>query len=219
MSNNFKLITKFPIAKDSPDHTRPLGTRLDSSRSNRYLQKCEEWLSQHDKQSGVILDLGCAGGGCVEDFVNKGYDAYGLEGSNYSQKRKRSAWRTIPDRLFTCDVSRPFTIMRGEEILKFDIIQSFEVMEHIKRKRLKFFFKNIHKHMKDDGIFIGSFSTRKGGWKYHQTVMNKDKWMQYIEQLGIFEFVQLEWEWNDYLRKSENKALCIPVVLRKLHKS
>ena len=212
MSKKFQLITNFPVAKDSPDHKRPLGTKLDNSRSKKYLNRCKEWLCNNNKNSALILDLGCAGGGCVEDFVKLGYDAYGLEGSNYSKKYKRASWKTIPKRLFTCDISRTFDIKRENKGLKFDIIQSFEVIEHIKYKRLKIFFGNIRNHLKDDGIFIGSFSTRKGGWKYHQTVMNEDKWFDYVDRLSMFSFFKLDWAWDEYLRKSENRALCIPMV-------
>ena len=63
----FRLQTTFPIAADSNDHRFPRGTMSDNTRHPRFVFRCEELFS-----NGVsVLDLGCAGGGLVYDFVSR----------------------------------------------------------------------------------------------------------------------------------------------------
>ncbi len=216
---NFEVVTDFPIAYDSPDHLVPLGTKEDNSRNSRFLRRCYALLEEMGKEKGLILDLGCSGGGCVEDFFNDGHDAWGLEGSDYSRKLKRASWATIPDRLYTCDLSRPFLIRRDDSILKFDIIYSFEVMEHITKARLSIYFANIYNHLADDGIFIGSFTCVKSRKfpDHHQSILTWKQWRRHIiKSLGIFEVVHLKWKHRDYLRFSPKRDHCIPIAFRKI---
>jgi len=225
----FELLTNFPIAFDSPDHLMPLGTKKDNSRNHRFIKKCEEWLQEKKIKKGTILDMGCAGGGCVEDFAALGHDVYGLEGSDYSQKIKRAAWRTIPDRLYTCDISRPFSIYLNNRPATFDLIFSFDVMEHIKKSRLQTYFQNIYNHLADESLFIGTFTSRRSNLnirkrkkhpemkypKHHQTVMTKKQWYRFIKKLGLFTVVGLKWKKKDYLRYSLVKENCIPISFQK----
>jgi predicted TPR repeat methyltransferase len=73
-----------------------------------------------------ILDLGCSGGGFVKDCLDDGCLAVGLEGSNYSKNLRRAEWRTIPENLFTADLTTPFQVFsefpEGEVPLTFDVI-------------------------------------------------------------------------------------------------
>jgi len=218
--SNIKIITNFPIAVDSPDHILPLGTKWDNSHNLCFVKKCEKWLIKKGKKRGLILDIGCAGGRCVEDFIEKGHLAYGIEGSDYSKKNKRASWGSVPNHLFTCDASRPFTVVNNNmKILKFDIIISFEVMEHIPKKRLYQYFKNIKNHLLGNGLFIGSFTTTKSKKfpQYHQTIMNKKGWYRFVKKLGWFDIINLKWKKKDYLRHSPLAANCIPIcfILKK----
>ena len=63
------------------------------------------------------MDIGCSGGGFVYQFVTRGVFAVGVEGSDYSKKNKRSEWATIPDYLFTGDVTKPFHFVDEENNL------------------------------------------------------------------------------------------------------
>lgn len=216
--SDIEIRTFHPIAFDSPDHLVPLGTKYDNFTNSKFVEKCETYLRNNNITRGLILDLGCAGGGNVLSFVEKGHDAYGLEGSDYSLKIGRAAWSVIPNRLFTCDISRDFTIYRNKEIVLFDIIMSFEVMEHIPYDRLNMYFENIYKHMNSKTLFIGSFTTTRSK-KYphhHQTIMSKKSWLKHMDRLKLFKLVDLKWRSDEYLRFSSKKGNCIPVsFLRK----
>jgi len=211
------VVTKFPIAFDSPDHLVPLGTKRDNHRNILFVKSCEKLLHKMGCKSGNILDLGCAGGGCVEDFAKRGHNAIGLEGSDYSLICKRDSWATIPDRLFTCDISRPYKILDDDRLMKYDIIYSFEVMEHIHPKRLKVYFENIYNHMKGTSIFIGSFTTTKSRKfpDHHQTIMNKKQWHSFVKKLNLFKILNLKWKSKQYLRTSALKENCLPIVFKK----
>ena len=217
MSELFDLRTEYPVAFDSPDHLEPLGTKNDNSKNPKFVQQCEKLLRQRGKEKGLILDIGCAGGGCIEDFYAAHHDAWGIEGSDYSKKLKRAAWGSIPDRLHTCDASRPFEILRDGETLLFDIIYSFEVMEHMPPDRLHIYFENIHKHLADDGVFIGSFTCTKSNKHpdHHQSVMSKRQWHEFINGLGLLNIIDLKWKSGHYLRHSALKKNCIPVAMEK----
>jgi cyclopropane fatty-acyl-phospholipid synthase-like methyltransferase len=210
---NIKVVTNFPIAFDSPDHLIPLGTKLDDSHNIRFVKCCEKWLKN---KKGSILDIGCSGGGCVEDFIKRGHNAIGIEGSDYSKKIGRASWNNIPDRLFTADASRPFLVLLDNSVLKFDIIISFEVMEHIPLDRLHQYFENIKNHLSETGFFVGSFTTTKSKKypEHHQSIMTKKKWYEFIDQLGWFNIFDLKWRKKDYLRYSKLAANCIPISFK-----
>jgi 2-polyprenyl-3-methyl-5-hydroxy-6-metoxy-1,4-benzoquinol methylase len=121
---NYRVITDHPVALDSEDHQIPGGTMHDNSTNPVFNRKLYQLLSHLPKLR--VMDLGCAGGGFVKSLVDDGHEAIGLEGSDYSlhwdgpggteQERatrkpgKRAEWATIPDRLFTCDITRPFQV-------------------------------------------------------------------------------------------------------------
>ncbi|MGB1548571.1 MAG: hypothetical protein ACPHIA_08600, partial [Alphaproteobacteria bacterium] len=66
--------TDYPVALASNDHLHPRGTMNDNTRHPRFVTALREWLG--DDLS--YLDLGCAGGGLVFDFLINGFEAYGI---------------------------------------------------------------------------------------------------------------------------------------------
>ena len=118
------------IAYESPDHLIPFGTRRDNSTHRRFNKKLFE-LFGIDK-SLWVLDLGCSGGGFVKSCIDEGSMAVGIEGSDYSRKLRRAEWRTIPDHLFTADLTAPFEVLgectAGEKRIQFDVITAWNYM-------------------------------------------------------------------------------------------
>lgn len=178
-----KLKTDFPVALDSMDHQHPSGTMKDNSKWHPFNEKIY-WLYRQKQVS--VLDIGCAGGGMIEDFVNDGHIGVGLEGSDYSLKHQRASWKTIPHHLFTCDCRKPFQLLFGNENMKFDIITAWEVMEHFAEKELDGVFANIINHLDDGGLLMVSIPAFEDGPR-HRIVKNKRWWREKLKEYNFYE--------------------------------
>lgn len=176
----YRIVTDRPVALDSPDHLHPFGTAVDNSVAPAFNAKLFTLIGP------AVLDLGCAGGGFVESILKDGGEAFGVEGSDYSLVRKRAAWTTIPDRLFTADITKPFKIIRDDgAVMLFNVITAWEVLEHIQESDLAGLFDNIKAALIPDGYLIVSISTVPGfhddGTVLHQNVQSREWW---IDRLG-----------------------------------
>lgn len=179
------------IAYESPDHLIPFGTRRDNSTHRRFNKKLFE-LFGIDK-SLWVLDLGCSGGGFVKSCIDEGSMAVGIEGSDYSRKLRRAEWRTIPDHLFTADLTAPFEVLgeftAGEKRIQFDVITAWEVMEHIHERNLAAVADNVKKHLRPGGLWIMSIALADDfhdGVNLHQTVKPKTWWVEKMQSLGLY---------------------------------
>jgi len=177
-------------AYDSPDHLVPWGTRWDRSTNVRFNEKL--WLLYPRTQVVKMLDLGCSGGDFVKSCIDDGNFAIGIEGSTFSRDHKRSAWAIIPDYLFTCDITRPFQLSlqaeSREQTVKFDVVTSWEVLEHIKEEDLPALAANVHAHMCPGGLWIMSVTNEEdvhGGLRLHQTVKPRAWWRDEFISLGF----------------------------------
>ncbi|MGH1590039.1 class I SAM-dependent methyltransferase [Methylobacterium phyllosphaerae] len=205
-TNSIVLTTEHPIAYESNDHTAPRGTKDDNTRNQRFCRSVENYFSR--KVSA--LDLGCAGGGLVLDFLVRGNVAFGLEGSDYSLRAQRAEWPVIPDYLRTCDITKPFALTdrsSGTQA-KFDVITMWEVLEHIEEARLPQLLANVKSHLADDGLFVGSAATYDDvadGVSYHPTVKPETWWRDYVRDHGL-EFVPTTmFAFKDFCRGSGNQ--------------
>jgi SAM-dependent methyltransferase len=187
------VVTEKPVAYDSPDFMQPWGTARDSSTNPRFNRKLYPIF--HFLQRPLrVLDLGCSGGGFVRSCLNDGCLAVGLEGSDYSKRMRRAEWAYIADRfLFTADLTSPFEI-RGlyeggaSERVAFDVITSWDVLEHIRADQLPHVIDNIRKHLAPHGLCIFSISTDEeiiNGVKLHQTVENRSWWVDFFAKHGL----------------------------------
>ncbi|MDR1535507.1 MAG: class I SAM-dependent methyltransferase [Planctomycetota bacterium] len=181
-----------PLAADSRDHREPRGTKADNTRSPRFVFACERMFP------GVrlnFLDLGCAGGGLVLDFLLRGHLAAGVEGSDYSRLDQRAEWRLLSDlALFTADAARPFEIALADGTpFLVHVVTAWEFMEHIGEGDLPGLFQNVTRHLREDGRFIGSLSTRpadgdrpeSSAGNYHRTVRPYEWWREKFEENGF----------------------------------
>jgi 2-polyprenyl-3-methyl-5-hydroxy-6-metoxy-1,4-benzoquinol methylase len=201
----FRLSTGHPVAVKSHDHLFPLGTAQDNTRYPRFVAKCEEVLG------GPInaLDLGCAGGGIVLDFLSKGHEAFGLEGSDHPKKNQLFQWKWLKDRLHTCDITKPFIITTASGApSKFDVISMWEVLEHIEEKDLVQLFRNVKTHLSDRGLFCASVATFEcsdpvTGAVWHKTVQPKSWWTEQINSADM-ELVDGVFSVRDFPRGSGN---------------
>jgi cyclopropane fatty-acyl-phospholipid synthase-like methyltransferase len=179
----FRVITDFPVALDSLDHILPIGTIRDNSKNYKFNEYIYSFNIPIDNRPIHFLDIGCAGGGLVEDFVNDGHLAIGLEGSNISLILKRAAWASIPNNLFTCDVTKEYSITYNGEPFFADVITAWEVMEHFKLEDIDSVLNNINKHLVDGGYFFGSISYLEAD--HHKTCRSLDWWKNKFAQHGM----------------------------------
>jgi SAM-dependent methyltransferase len=193
MEETVILQTEAPVALTSPDHLVPAGTMIDNSRNHRFNEKIYGLYPMSTRIR--ILDLGCSGGGFVKDCLDNGMFAVGLEGSDYSKRFRRAEWRTIPEYLFTCDVTKPFTVLRqvggAPQPVRFNIITMWEVLEHIAEPDLPALVRNVLSHLEKGGLWILSVcaGSRNSDDRYHQTARPKAWWMAKFTELG---FVSLD---------------------------
>jgi len=179
--NNITLKTDHPIAYDSPDHISPWGTMRDNSTNEHFIEEMQEFFKlNYDVDHYNFLDLGCSGGQLVVDIHNKGNFSVGLEGSDYSVIHGRANWPEYHNKiLFTCDVTKPYTIYKNEKKVLFDLITAWEVVEHIHPFDLRNFFKYIGENLKMGGIFLASVSVVQDnatGIDLHQSVFSEGEW-------------------------------------------
>lgn len=183
-----QLHTNNPIAENSDDYLNPLGTRLDNSTNASFLIYLTMLFQDKELK---ILDLGCSGGAFVKNAFDMGHEAYGLEGSDYSFNKMRAEWRSIPERLFLCDITKPFYLYEHntENPVKFDVITAFEVVEHLNIEELKEFALNIKNNLAKGGLVILSVANSSSiinGIELHKTIRNKRFWLDFFASQGLY---------------------------------
>jgi SAM-dependent methyltransferase len=182
----YRVATNYPVAFDSPDHLHPFGTMRDNSTDLEFIAELECRIARRPIR---ILDLGCSGGKLVHDMLDRGHDAIGLEGSDYSLKHSRAEWPALAGtNLFTCDIARPFSIYRDDELAVFDVATAWEVLEHLPEDRLPVFFENLRKHLR--GLFIGSITSYSdwglsGAAELHLTQRPAEWWLERFAEAGL----------------------------------
>lgn len=92
----------------------------------------------------------------MKDCLDDGCLAVGLEGSDFSKRYRRAEWATIPDFLFTCDITGDFDVLLEtdgrSQLIQFDVVTSWEVIEHIAEQDLPVVTANVRKHLSPNGL-------------------------------------------------------------------
>lgn len=184
----FIVQTDNPVAWYSRDHTQPGGTQHDNSRWHPFNDKLYTLMARRPLR---IMDLGCAGGGFIKDCIDDGHLAVGLEGSDFSLIRKRAEWATIPENLFTADVTEPFTVLEDGVPARFDCVTAWEMMEHIEAHRLPGLCRNVRNHLKEDGIWVMSVSMQTNDSPesgHHMTIEGPEWWLSLMGREGFVNY-------------------------------
>ncbi len=206
LGTRMKVKTKYPIAYNSPDHIVPWGTKHDNSTHRKFILHMEKLVKNGgSNNTRSFLDLGCAGGQLVKDFLSIGWISVGLEGSDYSLKHNRANWPKLAGKnLFTCDITKPFQIYSNGKKHTFRLITAWEVLEHIKEKDLPALFHNIVNHLDKGGYFVASttsISDIHNGIDLHQTRMTNKQWRLWLKKnVKQLKPVDLRLKLYDYVR-------------------
>lgn len=218
--------TKHPVAIHSPDHLAPKGTAENNSTNKKFVLFMDRKLRAEFGPGPLrMMDLGCAGGKLVTDFLALRWVGIGLEGSDYSLKHRRPYWdRYANTHLFTCDITKPFQVTLDGQPIKFHLITCWEVLEHIATPDLPAVFENVRRHLEPGGYFIASTTETSDihhGLELHQTRWPNARWRQFVEQnypdleyvdlgLKIYQFVRYNFLHPSFLlyRKKPHQASC-----------
>jgi len=211
-TGRIELETKHPVAYESPDHAIPWGTSRDNSTNKKFVMLMARRI-QADVGGGPLgaLDLGCSGGQLVTDFLDLGWMAVGLEGSDFSLKHGRANWPLLAGKnLFTADVAKPFKIIANGKPALFNLITMWEVLEHIPTHELPCLFANITGHLADGGYFIASTTSVQDihdGVDLHQTKWTNDHWRQWLARnYPELEPVDLGLKYYQFVRHNEEQS-------------
>jgi len=179
-----KVLTDFPIAYESFDHIEPKGTMNDNTHHKPFVDRVEELVGD---RKIIFADFGCSGGGLVKDFIDRGHQAIGIEGSNYSQLNKRAEWATIPDHLFTSDITKPLFITDDNGMMGLcDVITMWDVLDHIHEVDLGVLITNIRNNLKTQGLFVCSVATF-ADHPHHVTLKDKEWWINLFKKYKMID--------------------------------
>lgn len=188
VSGSFSRISDFPVAFESPDHIAPKGTAVNNSTNKKFILYMDEKLRREFGSSTDLrmMDLGCAGGQTIADFMKLKWQGVGLEGSDFSLKHRRANWAQLANtNLFTCDITKPYQVTLDGQPAKFHLITAWEVMEHIAPVDLPQMFDNIVNHLEPGGCLIASTTETSDiheGLELHQTQWTNAQWRQWVEK-------------------------------------
>ena len=211
----FSCETRFPVAFKSPDHIAPKGTAVNNSTNKKFILHMDEKLHREFGPATLrMMDMGCAGGQTVADFMKLEWQGVGLEGSDFSLKHRRANWATLANtHLFTCDITKPFQINLDRQPVKFHLITAWEVIEHISTPDLDQVFRNVVDHLETGGYLIASTTETSDiheGLELHQTRWPNAEWRAYVAAkfpelefadvgLKIYQFVRYNFLYPSFL--------------------
>ena len=186
-----KVLTQNPIAVDSDDHIHPEGIYLDNNLNPEFINSVESYFQRKIN----FLDLGCAGGRLVCNMHERGHKSIGLEGSDHCLNiiedmvnevgclpYGHEEWKKYGNEiLFTCDITKDYDILEDDNILQFDLITCWDVMEHFNPDDVNNFMFNLKKHLKIGGIFVASIALFPS--YRHETSLNTPENLNYHKSL------------------------------------
>jgi 2-polyprenyl-3-methyl-5-hydroxy-6-metoxy-1,4-benzoquinol methylase len=202
---SFKIETDFPVAFESLDHLHPFGTIRDNHSNSIFINNLLFLLNPENSVFSLkkinkkfpfnLLDIGCSGGGFVKEISEKNVNSIGIEGSDISKKMNRAEWKTIPERLFTCDATKPYIIFDNEEKMFFDVVTAWEFFEHIEKDDLTGVMNNINSFTNKGAMLICSvsnFTSPHDGVELHRTRESKEWWVSFFKENGYERDINLE---------------------------
>jgi hypothetical protein len=142
----------------------------------------------------------------VRSFLEDGYTAIGLEGSDASKRLRSAEWDTCRHHLFTADITARFSISdKSGSGVDFHCITAWEVLEHIPQDKLDHLLDKISRHLAEEGIFVGSIDMAPdgnpmAGTVYHVTLQSERLWLERFAKAGLVPVPDHHFDTIDYVR-------------------
>lgn len=159
-------------------------------------------------QPKSLIDFGCGNGDIINDFIKKGVNAYGVEGTVNSIPALKAMGLAVTDgnslsddnRVLINDLRKPIALEK-----KFDLALSFEVAEHIEEKYTDTFINNLIKA--SDRILITAAPSGQKGL-HHVNCQTQGWWMtKFIKngyKYGIDEVMKIRLQWSQTGKAKRN---------------
>ena len=190
------------------EYGQPEHTYGESHRNENFNKKIYELVK--DKKCPRILDIGCGGGGFISDCIDDGYEAVGIDLRSGYRFRKFGGWGKHPLNFFLLNAIRPFEIKQRDSIVEFDIITSWEVLEHFSEQDVDKVFENIDKHSKEGTYFFGTASETQE--TVHRCRKSKDWWLRKFSNIGFNNIQKEDYFGKDVIRDEPSSCF---LTLRK----
>ena len=133
------------------------------------------------QKGGTIIDVGCAVGEYIQEFKNRGLNAYGIEGS-------KEAFPHIPEEIrhfvFNKDLRKPFFLH-----YYFKVVMCLEVAEHIEKEYADQFVSNLI-NLTDYIIISAAPPGQKG--HYHVNCQPVSFWELLFEEYEFYRNIKDE---------------------------
>lgn len=133
------------------------------------------------------LDLGCGSGILSHLFKEKGVLTASVDANRIAAKD--SPYLDCNHFIARTDERLDITDSEGNRV-KFDLITSFDHLEHIEDKRVNVFMSNVKEHLSEDGVFVFIFHpfAYEGDQAHvHCNTGDRPYWIKKLEENGLVE--------------------------------
>lgn len=136
---------------------------------------CRAVVSEIDFKN--VIDVGCADGDIAKEWLVSGFDSYGMEGSDGAKE-----FSVLPsDRQIWYDIRVP---LGDKSELKFDLVVSLEVAEHIEPEYADVYVDNLIR-LSRGSILLSAAPPGQGG-HYHVNCQTPGYWEAKFEGHGYY---------------------------------
>jgi SAM-dependent methyltransferase len=119
----------------------------------------------------TVLDLGCGVGRSLDYFISQGIDCFGIEGSCVAISKANN-----PDRILRFNLNEELDLKK-----KYDLIWSFEFVEHIHPKYINNLMKTFVNH---SNLVIMSAAQPFQGGEGHFNMQPQSYWAEQFKRHG-----------------------------------
>lgn len=156
-TNDYKHFSFFPLAKAIAQIARQMKSSGDAS----------------------VLELGCGGGDMRPFLASQGIRDYvGVDG-NPAALRYSPHVKGFEDHFHLLNLQQEIDFG-----VKFDVVCTFEVLEHICEENLNYIIGTIRRHLGPESVFLGTASLQDD-LDVHVTVRERSFWLDKFRQHGL----------------------------------